>query len=113
MGEDTTSEASQRSSINSRRASLGSRTSSIGGDTSEDEDQNEDSTDAILAKFIDNLETVDAYFESFILSSGNTPLIKHTENLPASSQAFNEAAKVQLAGYMGEQRASKFEAFLR
>lgn len=99
--------------MNSRRASLGSRTSSIGGATGEDEDQDEDPADVALAKFIDGLETIDAYFESFILSSGKTPLIKHTKNLPASSQAFKEAANVQLAGFMGEQRASKSTAFLR
>ncbi|KAJ4157220.1 hypothetical protein NW754_008864 [Fusarium falciforme] len=112
LGEDTASEASRRSSMNSRRASLGSRTSSIGGATGEDEDQDEDPADVALAKFIDGLETIDAYFESFILSSGKTPLIKHAKNLPASSQAFKEAANVQLAGFMGEQRASEMLEYL-
>lgn len=60
-----------------------------------------------LGKFVDGLEAIDAYFESFTLSSGKTPLTKHTKNISASSQAFRDAANVQLAGFIGEQRASK------
>ncbi|KAI8719077.1 hypothetical protein NCS52_00688100 [Fusarium sp. LHS14.1] len=109
LGEDTASEASRRSSMNSRRASLGSRTSSVGGATVDEDD---DPSEVALGKFLDGLEEIDAYFESFILSSGKTALTKHTKNLSSSSQAFKEAANIQLAGFIGDQRASEMLEYM-
>ncbi|RSL44232.1 hypothetical protein CEP51_016255 [Fusarium floridanum] len=112
LGEETASEASRRSSMNSRRASLGSRTSSVGGATGDDEEITEDPAEAALAKFIDGLESIDDYFESFISTSGKHPLMKHTKNIQAFSVAFKEAANTQLAGFVGEERANEMLGYL-
>ncbi|KAM0429400.1 hypothetical protein ACHAPT_006619 [Fusarium lateritium] len=109
QGEDVTSETSQHSSISSRRSSLGSLCPSIieglDGVTIEGEEQ--DPGVAALEKFIDNIEILDIYFENFILSSSKTPLVKHTKDLQASSEAFKVAARTQLTGYLGEESANE------